>query len=318
LFALSNLWDPSWWYWHVIKLIIYIGLIIGLAHGFSRTFYELFESRKKLSRTVDELKLAYDHLKNTQEELLEAEKLASIGKMAATISHEIRNPLGAIKTSVGIFKHHASLSPEDEELLDIIGKEINRLDMTISDFLGYAKPHPLQKSITNLNDLIVETISLLVHNGKASPVIKIKKLFDTYLPGVSADRNAMKQVLWNILVNALQAMPAGGTLTIKTLCTVSAHQDKPRSELSVIIADTGSGMSPETLSKAFQPFFSTKSKGTGLGLAIVERIIKQHGGHISLTSTIGAGTQVRIDIPAELEGPLIMKEGEHGVYIDSR
>lgn len=318
LFTFSRLWDPSWWYWHVIKLIIYIGLIIGFAHGFTRTFRDLRESREKLSGTVDELKRAYDHLKNTQEELLESEKLASIGKMVAAISHEIRNPLGAIKNSVGIFKHHASLSPEDEELLDIIGKEINRLDTTISDFLGFAKPHPLQKTITNLNDLIEETIALLVHNGKTTPMVKIKKLFDTYLPGVSVDRNAMKQVLWNILVNALQAMPDGGALTIKTLCTVRAHQDKPRSELSVIIADTGSGMPPETLSRAFQPFFSTKSKGTGLGLSIVERIIKQHRGRISLTSTTGEGTQVRIDIPSDLEGSLIMKEDEHGVSIDSR
>lgn len=318
LFAFSNLWDPSWWYWHVIKLIIYIGLIIGLAHGFSRTFRELFESRMKLSRTVDELKLAYDHLKNTQEELLEAEKLASIGKMAATISHEIRNPLGAIKNSAGIFKRHARLTHEDEELLDIIGNEINRLDTIISELLEFAKPHPLQKTRENLNDLINETIALLVHNEKTSPGIQIRRLLDAHLPALFLDRSAMKQVLWNVLVNATQAMPQGGILTIKTLSTKTPRPDNLCDEISIVIADTGLGMSPETISKAFQPFFSTKSKGTGLGLPIVERIIKQHGGCISVDSTICEGTQVKIDIPFCSGETRVAEERNNVVYLDSR
>ncbi len=317
LFAFSNLWDPSWWYWHVIKLVIYIGLIIGLAHGFSRTFHELFESRMKLTRTVDELKLAYDHLKNTQEELLDAEKLASIGKMAATISHEIRNPLGAIKNSAGIFKRHTRLTHEDEELLDIIGNEINRLDTIISELLEFAKPHPLQKTRENLNDLIDETIALLVHDEKASPVIQIRRLLDAHLPALFIDRNAMKQVLWNVLVNATQAMPQGGILTIKTLSTKTSRPDN-LCDISIIIADTGLGMSPETISKAFQPFFSTKSKGTGLGLSIVERIIKQHGGRISVDSTISEGTQVKIDIPFDSGETQVAEECNHVVYLDSR
>ena len=318
LFAFSNIWDPSWWYWHVIKLIIYIGLIIGLAHGFSRTFHELFESRMNLSRTVNELKLAYDHLKNTQEELLEAEKLASIGKMAATISHEIRNPLGAIKNSAGIFKRHTRLAHEDEELLDIIGNEINRLDTIISELLEFAKPHPLRKTHENLNDLIDETIALLVHNEKASSVIQIRRLLDAHLPALFLDRNAMKQVLWNILVNSTQAMPQGGILTIKTLSTKTSCPDNLCNEISIIIADTGLGMSPEIISKAFQPFFSTKSKGTGLGLSIVERIIKQHGGRISVDSTICEGTQVKIDIPFGSGETQVAEEPNHVVYLDCR
>ena len=317
LFGFSKVWNLTWWYWHLIKLFIFIGLSIGLAHGLSRSFGDLYESRKELSATVDELKHAYDHLKNTQDDLLESEKLASIGKMAATISHEIRNPLAAIKNSAGIFKRHARLSPEDGELLDIIGKEINRLDTIISDFLDFAKPHPMQKTMIDLNGLIDETIALLaLAYDKAGSSLHFSRSFDPHIPRVSGDINAIKQVLWNVLLNAVQAMPQGGTITVKTAYVEASAAGKP-GEAAIIITDTGTGLSAETVKKVFQPFFSTKSKGTGLGLSIVERTVKQHGGHISLESDLGRGTTVSIWIPVHTE----QKIGEalnDAVYINSR
>lgn len=316
LFAMSNLWNVTWWYWHVIKLFIFIGLSIGLAHGLIRSFRELYESRKKLSSTVDELKHAYDHLKNTQEELLESEKLASIGKMAATISHEIRNPLGAIKNSAGIFKRHARLAPEDEELLNIIGKEINRLDHFISEFLEFAKPHPLKKSTTDLNELVDETIALLAHHDKSHPLIHFSRSFDSRLPRILLDRNTIKQVLWNILINAVQAMPDGGTVTIKTVHRKPSGNGHS-GEISIVIADSGTGMSPEITKKVFQPFFSTKSKGTGLGLSIVERTIKKHGGRVSLESTIGQGTSVSISLPLDAGETRVGEAFNDVVYFNS-
>jgi len=317
LFAFSNLWDLTWWYWHVIKLIIFIGLSISFAHGFTRTFRELSESRRTLSHTVDELKHAYNDLKATQEVLLESEKLASIGKMAAAISHEIRNPLGAIKNSVGIFKRHARLAAEDGELLDIIGKEINRLDTIISDFLGFAKPHPLNRTPTDLNALIDETISLIAPGGSSGPSVQINKLLSRDLPKVLVDSNAMKQVLWNILLNAFQATPDNGTLTIRSFGPEAAESTPPACPgISIIISDTGSGMSPNTCSKAMQPFYSTKSKGTGLGLSISDRIIKQHGGRITLTSTIGEGTRVRIDLPLSSDQLPVAEVRRDVVHID--
>ncbi len=314
LFSFSKLWDLTWWYWHGIKLIIYIGMIIGFAHGFTKNFRDLRASRKKLNGTVEELKHAYDHLKNTQEELLEAEKLASIGKMAATISHEIRNPLGAIKNSVGIFKHHARLSGEDNELLDIIGNEINRLDVIISDFLNFAKPHPLNKTRTNLNEFIDEVLSLLSHSGKAVQTIYFRKKFDRTIPDLFIDRHAMKQVLWNIFINSVQAMPDGGTLTIETRRKIDAIERSLNSTITIIITDTGQGMQPETLANAFQPFFSTKTKGTGLGLSIVERTVKLHHGTITLSSNVGEGTQVNIDMPIGAAEPFLSKEHDHVVH----
>ncbi len=315
LFAFSKLWNLTWWYWHVIKLFIFIGLSIGLAHGLSRSFRDLYESRRKLSATFDELKIAYDHLKNTQQELLESEKLASIGKMAATISHEIRNPLAAIKNSAGIFKRHARLAPDDEELLDIIGKEINRLDTIISDFLEFAKPHPLQRTQIDLHELIDETVALLDHSKAGCP-LRIARVFDPLLPRISGDANAIKQVLWNVLINAAQAMPEGGAITIQT-AYVQPSEAGGTGETAIAISDTGPGISAETAKRVFQPFFSTKSKGTGLGLSIVERTVKQHGGSVTLKSDVGRGTTVSIRIPASA-GYTTGEALSNAIYLNSR
>lgn len=312
LFAFSNLWNITWWYWHVIKLLIFVGLSIGLAHALSRSFGDLYESRRQLSTTVEELKRAYDHLKSTQEELLESEKLASIGKMAATISHEIRNPLAAIKNSAGIFKRHALLTPEDDELLSIIGKEIQRLDNIITDFLDFSKPHPLRQTMTDLNELIEETVALLANSDKMDGRIHISRSFDPRIAGIMLDGNTMKQVLWNVLINAIQAMPNGGAITITTAIAMKTSDGVPPDSVIISIADTGAGMPPEMARKAFQPFFSTKSKGTGLGLSIVERAIKQHGGSISLESTVGRGTTVRISMPV-LPGQTTITEAVNDV-----
>lgn len=318
LFAFSRLWDPSWWYWHIIKVVIFMGLAAGVAYGFTRTFNELRESRKKLTGAVAELQRAYHYLKDTQSELLESEKLASIGKMAATIAHEIRNPLGAINNSIGIFKRHTQLADEDRELMDIVDKEIGRLNGIITDFLNFAKPSPMEKSYTDLNALVEETLALaLVDNGGERPSFKIDRYLDRDLPALYVDRNAVKQCLWNLLINSLQAMPKGGTLTIKTLYSIKTRDDAPYEEAVIVIRDSGLGMSEETLSRAFHPFFSTKTKGTGLGLPIVQRIIKEHGGQVSLSSRANQGTQVEITIPVnDRAGNFTKEEMRNGVFID--
>lgn len=319
LFAFSRLWDPSWWYWHIIKLIIFAGLVVGLTHGFTRTFNELHKSRKNLTQIINELKHAYKNLKDTQDELMESAKLASVGKLAATIAHEIRNPLGAIKNSVGIFKHHKQVMDEDKEILDIVDNEIARLNRIITDFLDFAKPSLSEKSFTNLNNLIDETLYLLFANNGDNPAIKISKYFDKELPGVFVDRDAIKQCLWNIFINSIHAMPNGGTLSVKTQRFPKDRDGRPCEDVAITIADNGTGMSEETLSNAFQPFFSTKTRGTGLGLSIAQRIINQHDGCISVSSSMGEGTLAQISIPAIYSTFAVnkKKEDDNAVHIDS-
>jgi two-component system, sporulation sensor kinase E len=317
LFAFSRLWDPSWWYWHIIKLIIFVGLVIGLAHGLARTFRELRESRNKLTGTVEKLRHAYENLKDTQEELLESEKLASIGRLAATVAHEIRNPLGAINNSIGIFKRHSHLTDEDRELMDIADKEIVRLNKIISDFLNFAKPSPIEKTPTDLNSLIEETLALFfVDNGDGKRPIKVVRYLDSELPDVPVDRDAIKQCLWNILINSVQAMHAGGSLAIKTRYSLKSRNGTSSEEAVITVSDNGPGMPQETVLKAFQPFFSTKAKGTGLGLSIVQRIIRQHGGDVLITSAVGKGTQVEITIPLGQDASLEPEEAGDGVYLN--
>lgn len=319
LFAFSRIWDISWWYWHVIKLVIFIGLMIGLAHSFGRTFRELQESRRKLTGTVKELQHAYEDLKSTQNHLLETEKLASIGTMAATIAHEIRNPLGAINNSIGIFKRHKQLGGEDKELMSIVEEEIRRLNRTITDFLDFARPVSPERSYEELNQLIEETLSLIfADTGNGVPKIKVFKYLDRALPPVLVDRDAMKQCFWNIFINAVQAMPDGGTLAVGTRYAAGPFDDKPVREAVVNIYDSGAGMSEEALSKVFQPFFSTKARGTGLGLSIVQKIIHSHEGHISITSRRGDGTKVDITLPLGEPAAPWREEREHGIHTDRR
>ncbi|MEW6408816.1 MAG: histidine kinase dimerization/phospho-acceptor domain-containing protein, partial [Nitrospirota bacterium] len=222
-FTFSKLWDPIWWYWHVIKVIIFSGLLIGLAYGFTRTFYRLYESRRKLAELLEslegkniELRTAYERLKETQRYLTESERLASIGKMAAGLAHEIRNPLGAISNSLGVLQRYSSLSKDDRELLDIIEKEADRLNKLVEDFLSFSKPLQLNREEANIHELIDETISILKLDRRLMTGLTINKSFASNVPNLMLDRNQIKQILWNLFINAIQAMPDGGVLSIKT------------------------------------------------------------------------------------------------------
>jgi signal transduction histidine kinase len=308
-FTFSKLWDPTWWYWHIIKAIIYTGLLIGLAYGFNRTFYGLHESRRRLAELLEtlekrnvEIRTAYERLKETQRYLSESERLASIGKMAAGLAHEIRNPLGAISNSLGVLKRYSSLSRDDQELLDIIEKEAERLNKLVEDFLSFSKPPQLNREETHLHELIDNTISILRLDKKLMTGLTINKSFAPDVPNLMLDRNQIKQVLWNLFINAIQAMPDGGMLTIKT--RYKAIED----EVELTVADTGTGMSDDLLSQVFQPFFSTKDKGLGLGLNIVHKLVKEHGGYIFISSKIGEGTQIQLNFPVKIEVPAVVED----------
>jgi signal transduction histidine kinase len=315
LFGFSKLWDPTWWYWHIIKLLIYAGLLTGIAYSFTRNFYELRESKLKLMELVEELKFSYESLKKTQTELLTAEKLASVGKFAAMVAHEIRNPLSAISNSIGIFKRYGALSSEDEELLRIIKNEIKRLENFTTDFLEFSRPLVLEKSFTDLNGLIEETLGMFM---RSHPEIEIQKSF-RLLPDVLMDGDAFRRCLWNILNNSAQAMPGGGSVFVRTSRAPDINDGEQCREVLIRISDTGAGIHNETLPRVFEPFFSTKTKGTGLGMSIVQKIISQHGGSVSISSEEGKGTEVIIRLPFAALDSAVLQEGvsENGAHIGS-
>lgn len=233
-------------------------------------------------------------LKDLQKKLIRSEQLAQIGQLSAAIAHEIRNPLGAINTSVGILKQGLDLSGEDQELLEIIGEETMRLNKIIEDFLQFANPKKLRIKETDINILIRDIFKLF--KDKFGNGIQKKLNLDSNLPLLQVDPNQMKQVMINILLNAIDAMPSGGSLDTFTR---QALNRSGRQCIEIIFKDSGTGIDDFHLGKIFQPFYSTKEKGAGMGLAICERIIHNHGGEINVESEPGKGSQFIISLPTK-------------------
>ena len=219
------------------------------------------------------------------------DRLAAVGRVAASIAHEIRNPLAAMRGSIQVLRSEMNGDPAQAELMDIILRESDRLNRIITDYLTYARPRAKSHANVDLRELLHETFMLLRH----SPEIHEDHILEEALPDepvmVNADAAQLKQVFWNVTRNALQAMPDGGTLRAQL-------QPSAAGRARVIFIDTGRGMSPEQVERLFEPFSSTTG-GTGLGLSIVHQIIRDHGGTINVSSREQQGTTITIELPGD-------------------
>lgn len=217
------------------------------------------------------------------------DRLAAIGRMAASIAHEIRNPLAAMRGSIQMLRSEVDNDSSQAELMEIILRESDRLNGIITDFLSYARPRSLKQARVDVGDLLHQTFALMRH----SPEIGDNQSIAEELPAqpiyAEADEGQLKQVFWNLARNALQAMPQGGTLR----ASLEKNSDN---RLRIAFADTGRGMSPDQVEHLFEPFSSTTG-GTGLGLSIVYQIIRDHGGTINVRSREGQGTTITIELP---------------------
>ncbi len=231
--------------------------------------------------------------KKMEAQVRRSEKLASMGELAAAIAHEIRNPLGAICNSVGILDAHLKLTGQDKDLLEMIVGQSERLDRIISDFLTFAHPREPSFSLQDIREVIKNTLFLLEQDNRFTDLIEIKEIYESILPKVYIDTDLIHQVLWNLFVNSLDAMPNGGQIRI----TVRKTSLFLRDAVEIVISDSGMGMPSHELDKIFEPFYTTKSEGTGLGLAVVQRIIDDHGGAIDAKSKEGQGTTFYIKLP---------------------
>jgi len=224
------------------------------------------------------------------------DRLAAIGRMAASIAHEIRNPLAAMRGSIQMLRSEMNSDPSQMELMEIILRESDRLNRIITDFLNYARPRSIVQSPVDVGDLLHQTFALLRH----SPEINQKQTIVEELPSeqlvVDADAGQLKQVFWNLARNALTAMPDGGRLTAKV-------EMNSRNRVRIAFSDTGKGMSPEQVEHLFEPFSSTTG-GTGLGLSIVYQIVRDHGGTINVRSLEGQGTTITVELPTGSEEEL--------------
>ncbi|MFL6227978.1 MAG: two-component system sensor histidine kinase NtrB [Pyrinomonadaceae bacterium] len=222
------------------------------------------------------------------------DRLAAVGRVAAGIAHEIRNPLAAMRGSIQVLRAETDGDSARAELMEIILRESDRLNGIITDFLTYARPRPVSPAATDLREPLRETFTLLRHSPETGAQHVIEEDYPLEPVVASVDAAGLRQVFWNLARNALQAMPEGGCLRVEL-----SHTDGGR--VRVLFADTGQGMSPEQVERLFEPFSSSRTGGTGLGLSIAYQIVRDHGGTINVRSLEGHGTTIIIELPQRLE-----------------
>jgi two-component system sensor histidine kinase PilS (NtrC family) len=246
------------------------------------------------------------NFKEMEEQMKRIDKMAAVGLLAAGMAHEIRNPLASLSGSIQMLKSELALDDSQKHLMEITLRESERLNALITDFLLFAQPPQINRKLWEVPKLIEETIDLFLHSPSFHEGIQIlpPRLRENVKAMVDPDQ--MKQVFWNLLLNAAQAIPNGGKISVRVEKGKGALWEKnlPRSTLAkgkewmkITVTDSGSGIPPQDKEKIFEPFFTTKEGGTGLGLSIVHKIIENHNGAIKVESEIGRGSTFTILLP---------------------
>ena len=269
-----------------------------LARSFNRMTEDLKNANDNLTQWGKMLEKRVEErpreLRETQGYLIQSEKLASLGKMAAGVAHEINNPLTSILINAHLMLERGKFSEDLTENLTLIAEETSRCAQIVRGLLEFARQTPSQKGLADINEVAERTAQLLDKQASVRN-IKILKDLDPALPPLKLDKNKIQQVFWNLMLNACEAMLEGGTLTVRS------RLGPDRRHVEVAFADTGVGIPRENLHKLFDPFFTTKSSGTGLGLAVTYGIVQQHGGTIAVSSEVGRGSVFTLSFPLEQE-----------------
>lgn len=266
-----------------------MGATMLLLARYAKLRQSLEERALELKQRSAELSRSYEELRAAQEELVRKEQLAAVGELSAVIAHEVRNPLAIITTAVATLRRNGLGEEDRQTLLGILDDESARLNRIMTDLLRYTKPVRCERQLISPKEIVERALSLT----QTSANVKTSLVDLSQGERISADPQLLRQVFDNLVSNAVQAMPQGGTIT----ATIAHATDADAEGIEVHIVDTGEGMDTSVRSRAFDPFFTTRAAGTGLGLAIVARIIDAHGGTLSLTSDVGVGTDVRVFLP---------------------
>jgi two-component system NtrC family sensor kinase len=268
----------------------------------ARSFNKMTERIRDMTGHLNRMNVELEHkieertleLKKTQESVMQSEKLASLGLMAAAIAHEINNPLTAVLTYSALLAKQAPDGSETKEDLEVIVSETTRCRSIVRGLLDFARETEFRQKSVNINQLLEETIALLKHQVMFQDIDIVKNMA-AYLPDTIMDADQVKQVFINMMLNAADAMPNGGKLFVRT------SSDYIQNEITIEFTDTGVGIPERDVKRIFDPFFTTKEKGrgTGLGLSVSYGIVQRHGGSIDVKSRVGQGTTFMITFPVD-------------------
>jgi two-component system, NtrC family, sensor histidine kinase HydH len=252
------------------------------------------EQDRALQDAAYDLQRVHRELQENFESMKRAERLSALGQLSAGLAHEIRNPLASIEGAANVLQRETLSEERRREFCDIIQKESRRLNRLLTSFLDFAKPRPPQLRMVGLDDLFDSVMVLAQHAGHAQQ-LEVRKDVQPTLSTLECDPDQMQQVLLNLVMNAIHAMPQGGTVVL------AAHQDETKTTIDV--HDQGSGISPHDLDRIFDPFFTSKERGSGLGLSVAHQIVSQHGGTLTIARNSPEGATIRISLPLK-PGPI--------------
>ena len=275
--------------------------IVNLGHKEDRAIYTN-EDLEMLSTLANQAAIAienarlYENLKQSQDTLRRADRLSSLGLLTAGLAHEIRNPLVAIRTFTQLLPERYDDAEFREGFQGLALKEVDRICGLINDLLSFARPSKPNVSPENVND-VVDNIARILETQAKEKNVAILREFGDNLPKVWIDREQMKQVFMNLILNAIQAMKEGGSINISTRA-VSRNGTQPSGDfVQIEVRDTGIGIPEENLQHIFDPFFTSKDEGSGLGLAVSHQIVQEHGGFVTVESHVGKGTAFFVHVP---------------------
>jgi two-component system NtrC family sensor kinase len=244
----------------------------------------------RLEKSHQQLKISHQELESAQRQLIQTEKMASLGQLAAGVAHELNNPLGTIMMFSRILQKELPPDEQWQKDLTLVVQEADRAAKIVKDLLSFSRETKIKPGLINVNHILEEALSLLVKQSLFHN-IEVHRQLDASLPDTFADPDLLKQVFLNILLNAAQAMEGKGTLTLQTLKLAGEKG------IGIRIQDSGRGISEADLPRLFDPFFTTKEKGTGLGLSLVYSIVSKHKGAVRAESRLGQGATFVIDLP---------------------